>query len=107
MMRPRKWRDFVTGSDGVWLIGEAAGFISASSFEGISSAIISGTYLAEAFLKTDKDKRISRIYSRLARPLKRKLWFKIIKHWFMYTPLVRRLIMASGITSIKVEEKKK
>ncbi|MBQ9976429.1 MAG: FAD-binding protein [Clostridia bacterium] len=107
VMRPRKWRDFVTGSDGVWLIGEAAGFISASSFEGISSAIISGTYLAEAFLKTDKDKRISRIYSRLARPLKRKLWFKIIKHWFMYTPLVRRLIMASGITSIKVEEKKK
>lgn len=38
-VRPRGISDFITGKDGVYLIGEAAGFISASSFEGISSAI--------------------------------------------------------------------
>ena len=103
VMRPRKWRDFVTGEDGVWLAGEAAGFISASSFEGISSAILSGSMLADAFLKGKNDKKISRIYSRKARPLKRKLMLKVIKRWFMYTPFLRCLIMASGITSIKIK----
>lgn len=45
-VRPRGFSDFITGRDGVYLIGEAAGFISASSFEGISSAIRSGSALA-------------------------------------------------------------
>ena len=36
----------IIGADGVYLIGEAAGFISASSFEGISSAMGSGSALA-------------------------------------------------------------
>ncbi len=104
VMRPRRYRDFVTGENGVWLIGEAAGFISASSFEGISSAILSGSVLADAFLKGKSDKRISRIYSRKIRPLKRKLMLKIVKRWFMYTPFVRRLIMLSGVTSIKIKD---
>lgn len=47
--RPRKARDFETGENGVYLIGEAAGFISPSSFEGISSAISSGELLAKSF----------------------------------------------------------
>ena len=34
---PSRWADFVCGEDNAFLIGEAAGFISASSLEGISS----------------------------------------------------------------------
>ncbi len=104
VVRPKRWKDFKIGKNGVWLIGEAAGFISASSFEGISSAIISGSMLAEAFLKGKNDKAVSRIYSRLVRPLKRKLWFKIVKRWFMYTHPIRNAIMLTGITSIKIKK---
>lgn len=104
VVRPKGWKDFKTGKNGVWLIGEAAGFISASSFEGISSAIISGSMLAEAFLKGKDDKAVGRIYSRLVRPLKRKLWLKTVKRWFMYTHPVRNAIMLTGITSIKIKK---
>ena len=45
---PRSMKDFQTGKDGVFLLGEAAGFISASSFEGLSSAMLSGKILADA-----------------------------------------------------------
>ena len=46
---PRHIYDFKLSNDNVFLIGEAAGFISASSFEGISVAIQSGKLLAECF----------------------------------------------------------
>ncbi len=105
--RPRRMRDFVTGSDGAYLIGEAAGFISASSFEGISSAIVSGDLLALAMEKTEEPGRIAAIYRRNTRKLRLKLWLKIRKRWFMYTPLTRRMIMAAGLASIEVEEHKK
>lgn len=102
--RPRRLRDFVTGKDGVYLIGEAAGFISASSFEGISSAIISGDLLADAMRGEEEHKRITRAYRRATRKLRLKLWLKIKKQWFMYTPVIRRLIMALGVASIDVEK---
>ncbi|MBE6008882.1 MAG: FAD-binding protein [Lachnospiraceae bacterium] len=99
-LRPRKMSDFVTGKDGIYLIGEAAGFISPSSFEGISYAITSGKILAEIFKdgKGDIEKR----YSAGTRKIKIKLWIKIIKRWFMYTPFARFLVMKSGIESIKL-----
>ena len=104
--RPRKMRDFVIGKDGVYLIGEAAGFISASSFEGISSAIVSGRALAEAMRGKTNPRAITRAYRRGTRRLRWKLWLKIKKRWFMYTPLIRRIIMASGLASIDVTERK-
>lgn len=100
--RPRRMRDFVTGKDGVYLIGEAAGFISASSFEGISSAIVSGDLLADAVLAGGDEKKVARRYFRATKKLRFKLLLKIGKRWFMYTPPVRRLIMALGIASIDV-----
>lgn len=98
--RPRRMKDFVTGKDGAYLIGEAAGFISASSFEGISSAILSGKYLAEAMHSPSPAKA----YRKSTAKLRLKLYLKTIKRWFMYTPWVRNLIMTSGVMSIKVEE---
>lgn len=101
-LRPRRLRDFQTGKDGVYLIGEAAGFISPSSFEGISSAILSGSMLAEAFLEGGTAERTAARYRRKTAHLRVKLALKMGKRWFMYTPLVRSWIMRTGIGSIDV-----
>ncbi len=103
-VRPRGPRDFVTGRDGVYLIGEAAGFISASSFEGISSAIRSGSALAEAMRPGGSEEQIARQYRRATAGLRIRLWLKTLKRWFMYTPWVRRWIMRLGLAAIRVEQ---
>ena len=102
VFRPRRMRDFVTGRDGAFLIGEAAGFISPSSFEGISSAILSGKYLAAA-LKGGDLRQAERAYRRAALKLKLKLRLKCYKRLFMYVPWLRRAVMRSGLMSIKME----
>ncbi len=96
---PRHLSDFTCGNDGAYLIGEAAGFISASSFEGISSAMTSAIALAEAFSeKTDKG--ILSAYRKKTLPLVIKLRLKAVKRAVLCSPLLRRLIMASGIFSV-------
>ncbi len=100
--RPKRWSDFQTGQDGVYLVGEAAGFISASSFEGISSAILSGSLLAASFRRYRTPENVSRHYRRATLKLRVKMMAKIFKRWFMYTPWVRNIIMKSGLSSIKV-----
>jgi len=97
---------YLIGADGVYLIGEAAGFISASSFEGISSAIHSGSALADAFRNVKNTSEITRSYRKKTFSLRCKLFLKIWKRWFMYTPWVRSLIMRSGIESIRVRRSK-
>ena len=106
-VRPRGFSDFITGRDGVYLIGEAAGFISASSFEGISSAIRSGSALAEAMSQAAEDRELARLYRRKMTSLRLKLWIKTIKRWFMYTPWVRHIIMRLGLAAIHVEQENK
>ncbi len=98
---PRSTRDFISGKDGVFLIGEAAGLISASSFEGISSAFLSGKYLADAFAsKSDPDK-VLKAYKQKTAKLRLKLFFKIPKMKILCSPLLRKIIMKSGICSIE------
>ena len=97
---PKHLSDFVTGSDNVFLIGEAAGFISASSLEGFSSAFTSGTMLAKAFLKGDEN-NIAKTYRKLTRSLRFKLRRKVFKHDIIFNPALRKLIMKIGITAIK------
>lgn len=103
-VRPRGFADFITGYDGAYLIGEAAGFISASSFEGISSAIRSGSALAEAMAEATDDNTLTRLYRRKTASLRLKLWLKTLKRWFMYTPWARRIIMGLGLAAISVEQ---
>lgn len=87
---------------GVYLIGEAAGFISPSSFEGISSAIKSGTVLSDAInkrgLRAHNEYRCKTLNMRL------RLLLKSIKHYFMYTPFFRKMIMDTGIQSIELKK---
>lgn len=97
---PRRVGDFVLGMDGVFLIGEAAGFVSASSFEGISSAFLSGKYLADAFAQSDDTQKILCLYRRKTAKLRLKLLGKILKMQILFCPFLRRIIMLSGICSI-------
>ena len=98
--RPKHFCDFITGKNGAYLIGEAAGFISASSFEGISSAIKSGDILARIFEKYNNVNKITFKYKVKTIKLKIKLRLKVIKRWFMYTEFIRNIIMKLGIDSI-------
>ena len=100
--RPKRFKDFVTGKDGAYLIGEAAGFISASSFEGISSAIKSADILSKIIIKNDNINKITKLYRFKTINLKIKLRLKVIKSWFMYTSIVRNIIMMLGIDTIKI-----
>lgn len=94
---PRVAGDFLLGDGRVFLIGEAAGFISSSSFEGISSAFLSGKYLADSFT----DKNIIASYKRKTVKLRLKLFLKIPKMKVLCSPLLRKLIMKIGIASIE------
>ena len=100
---PRSMKDFVLGKDGAFLIGEAAGFVSASSFEGISSAFLSGKHLADAF-SSDSSKTLKN-YIRMTRKLRIKLFFKVYKMRILCCPMLRYLIMKSGLCSIGKYEK--
>lgn len=99
VLRPSSPASFCTGKNGVFLIGEAAGFISPSSFEGISSAINSAVALTDAIKKGG---RIQKNYARNVALLKAKLFMKNFKCPFMYNPLLRKIVMKSGVSSLKL-----
>ena len=102
VLRPTLKSGFCLGGGGVYLIGEAAGFISPSSFEGISSAIKSGTVLSEAINKSGL--RAHKGYEHKTLHMRLRLLLKCIKHYFMYTPFFRKIIMNTGIQSIELKK---
>jgi flavin-dependent dehydrogenase len=100
ILRPGTFFQTTTGKGNVALIGEAGGFISPSSAEGISFAMKTACALAESLLNH---------FPHWQNSYKKKLWkvrFSIIlknmKAPLMYKPIFRRPIFASGLTSIKV-----
>ncbi len=97
---PRTMKDFCTGAGSVFLLGEAAGFISSSSFEGLSSAMYSGKILADAFAEGETYENIQRIYRRNTRSLRFKLRMKSVKRTLLCNPFTRGVIMKSGLQSI-------
>ncbi|AHN24845.1 Uncharacterized protein YidS [Gilliamella apicola] len=96
---PNRFRDFYTGNENIFLIGEAAGFISASSLEGISYALDSAEILSK-ILNSGQPKPNKRYYQKTI-PLRLKLYSKIIKAKILTTPIWRKLIMKSKIQHIK------
>ena len=106
--RPHLLEGIFRGEDGAFLIGEAAGFISASSLEGISFALSSGEALAEAFEKGVDSKAILRYYKRNTDKLCLKVKTKCVKRPFMYNRVLRAVILKTGVAAIqiKMQEKK-
>lgn len=98
VVNPRHWSDFAFGLTGVYLIGEAAGMISASSYEGFSYALESADLLARAFDPTDPQKTLA-LYRRSSLPLRLKLWSKIVKKNIIFKPSLRSFIMRLGLGS--------
>jgi flavin-dependent dehydrogenase len=96
--RPSALNQLVLGRDAVFLLGEAAGFISPSSLEGISYAMDSACILSEA-LNQNLDNPWP-YYRRKALRIKLKILSKLIKSPFIYQPFLRRLVMKSALLSI-------
>ena len=103
---PRAMKDFCTGEGSIYLLGEAAGFISASSFEGLSSAMLSGKILADAFAEGASHEDIQKIYRKNTRSLRLKLRMKSVKRTLLCSPLLRGVVMRTGIQSIQPYVKK-
>lgn len=97
MLKPQKFCDFYCGEDDIFLIGEAAGFISASSFEGISYAIRSGYLLAKAF----EEEKILHEYRKRTLKMRYKLYSKIWKAKILDNYLFRTVLLKSGLGSLK------
>lgn len=104
--RPASLRELaLADGEGSFLLGEAAGWISPSSLEGISYGFSSALALANAFLSPAcgslSASRIGAAYEKNVRPLRRKLAGKLFKTPVLYTPALRRMVMRSGLAAIK------
>lgn len=102
--RPSTPFQFALYKDNVFAIGEAAGFISPSSLEGISYAMETARLLACAFNKNNNAKKIASIYKHKTFSHKVKIMLKLLKCPFMYNQFLRNCVLKSGITSIKIEK---
>lgn len=102
--RPSNPFQFTLEKNNVFAIGEAAGFISPSSLEGISYAMATGRLLAYAFNNCKKENKIKTIYKRKTTSLRMKIVLKLLKCPFMYNHFLRNLILKTGITSVNIEK---
>lgn len=102
--RPHLIQGICLGNENAFLIGEAAGFISPSSLEGISFALSSAEALAQAFKNSKKGKVVLHRYKRKTMKLCLKVKCKCVKRPFMYYQVLRSLILKSGVCSIKMKE---
>jgi len=102
VLHPFGPRNYCYGNENIFLIGEAAGFISPTSLEGISHAINSGYLLAKCFNGVEQSPHMA--YRRGTREIRMRLLAKYLKYPFMYYPPLRRIVMGSGVSSISVVE---
>jgi len=100
LLRPGNTRQICSGAGAIALIGEAAGWISPSSAEGLSYAFRSAAMFAQA-LRKDPAEPI-RAYRSMTRSLRWNMLAKHLKVPFMYNSLLRRCIMGLGIGSISL-----
>jgi geranylgeranyl reductase len=102
ILRPMLPQQISTGTDGIALIGEAGGFISPSSAEGLSYAFKSAIILADLLCESLDD--FERRFRRKTRPLRVNLFVKNLKSCFIYNPHLRNIVMRTGLRSMKVHQ---
>lgn len=100
IFRPVSNNQICTGANGIALIGEAAGWISPSSAEGLSYAFKSALACARSIAVEAPD--FTPAYRRNASGLFLNIRLKNLKSPFMYHPGLRKIIMLSGIMSMDV-----
>ncbi|MFZ5643896.1 MAG: FAD-binding protein [Bacillota bacterium] len=100
ILRPLSVRQVVHGADGIALIGEAAGWISPSSAEGLSYALKSALSCAES-LNDGLEGFFNRYYRKTGQ-IRKNIIMKNLKSPFMYSPILRKVVMSSGLLSMDV-----
>lgn len=98
--RPSSLSQIVPGRQGLFLAGEAAGFVSPSSLEGISYALNTARLLSGVINRDQADPL--KKYSNALWPLRLKIMGRMAKNPFIYQPQLRRMVMASGLRSLKI-----
>jgi geranylgeranyl reductase len=100
--RPQSMSQIYLGEGNIALLGEAAGWISPTSAEGLSYALRSALALARSLRENSRG--YLQDYSRRTSKLKLNIVAKNFKAPFMYQPFLRRIVMGSGITAMKRQE---
>jgi geranylgeranyl reductase len=100
ILRPIKTQQLSSSAKGIALLGEAGGWISPSSAEGISYALRSALVLAEALQKTPDG--FEKRYDEKMKALRRNIWLKNLKSHFIFNPRLRKAVMQSGLQSMKI-----
>lgn len=100
LFRPTSTNQIFTGRDGVVLIGEAGGWISPSSAEGLSYAFQSAIILADVLRRGPEN--FARRYNHKTRKLRSNIFFKNLKSRFIYDRWLRKIVIRTGIKSIKL-----
>ena len=95
-----KQNQLFTAKKGVALLGEAAGWISPSSAEGLSYAFRSALMLADALQKSP-DGFETRYHEKTAQ-LRRNIFLKNLKSYVIFNPFLRKMVMKSGLQSIQI-----
>jgi flavin-dependent dehydrogenase len=98
LVRPRHIAQLYTGTGRIALVGEAAGFISPSSAEGLSYAFKSAFLLADVVNKGTEN--VVDRYARSTLSLRLNILGKNLKSPFMYYPPLRNLVMTLGLKNI-------
>ena len=104
VLRPTGNKSFCLGGENAFILGEAAGFITPSGLEGISSAILSGVALADAFNQGKDEKTREKLYRKFTKKIRRTICLRLIKSIFMYNPFLRKIVMKLGVTAMQVRE---
>lgn len=95
--RPEYVDEIFLGRDNIFLVGEAAGWISPSSAEGISFAIETAILLSESFRNLNS---VLSDYKKKTLHIKKRLLFKILKSPFLYSKNIRNMIFSTNIGQI-------
>jgi len=100
--RPMQLGHIQYGRNHIALVGEAAGWISPSSAEGISYSMKSAWLLAGCLNNSLQD--FIGPYRKKMRSMRINILMKHLKSPAMYNPVIRRLVMKSGLLSMDVIE---
>lgn len=100
ILRPSRMQQLATGRRGIALIGEAAGWISPSSAEGLSYAFRSALMLAEALRAGLLG--FERRYFERSRILRRNIFLKNLKSHFIFNARLRKAVIRSGLQTMRV-----
>ncbi|KUO59477.1 MAG: oxidoreductase [Gracilibacter sp. BRH_c7a] len=100
ILRPDRTKHIFLGNGRVALIGEAAGWISPTSAEGLSYAFRSATALAHS-MKASPQNIIEHYYNK-TKSLRLNILSKNLKAPFMYNKNIRRNVLQSGLLSMDI-----